>query len=268
MGLFAAAPGVAALSIVMKGREIHGGQAHRLWTDLPNKLDLSKEMVKALVTNEKVTMRMGLVLYPSERAFGRRSSAHMYPPCGFGPTMPYRSGVSKDAYVSDGGRRLFASAELQRSYVLEEVAMQIGNIAARLGCDPQRAVEAFSSNLYDKKEEKLIALRHPPWQWDAKRKNQLDGYLSWHILISRIFLLNVDIEKKSPSADAISQSHLLSIDALRDLYSKFVKDYSNKRKESNVGPHITSILNASSRPKDNVSIHFKISSFTCLLKEE
>ncbi len=250
MGLFAAGPGIAALSIVMKGREIHGGHAHRLYTGMPNKLDLSQEMIQALVTNKNVTMRIGLVCYPSERAFSRRSCANMYPPCGFGPSMPFRSGISKEAYVSDGGRRLFRSEDRQRSYVFEEVAMQIGNIAARMGCDPKRAVEAFSSNLYDPKKDTHIVLRYPEWQWDANRKKLLDGYLNWHIVVSRLFLFNIDIEKDLHVNSQTLDSHTFSADKLAQLYNEVLKG--RKPKSTADLPKIKSIVGASIRNKDNV----------------
>ncbi len=258
MGLFAGAPGVTALAIVMKGQEIHGGQAHRIYPDIPNPIDLSTEMIKALITNKHVTMRMGLVCYPSERAFGRRSSALIYPPCGFGPSMPYRSGISAASYISEGGRRLFSTAEVQRQFVFEELAMEIGNITARYGADGKRAVAAFSSQLFDVSSQQAIVLRYPKWQWDVEKMRVLDSHLNWHIVVSRLFLLKFEIVPEERGADTIPSR--LSLEIIHALYARFLSDYNKKRKITKCSTAIKSIINVSALSQDvsAVSIYYAL----------
>ncbi len=257
MGIYAGAPGVAALAIVMKGQEVHGSQAHRLYPDMPNPVDLSNEMIRELITNKHVTMRMGLVCYPAERAFGRRSSALMYPPCGFGPSMPYRSGISAASYVSEGGRRLFSDAELQRQFVFEELAMEIGNITARYGADAKRAVAAFSSELFDIQSKEAIVLKYPKWQWDVERMRVLDSHLHWHIVVSRLFLLKFEISPEESRADTAASE--LSLETIHTLFAQFQSDYSKKRKITTSSIAIKSIIGVSALPHD-VSTIFLVTS--------
>ncbi len=254
MGLFAGASGLTALSIVMKGREVHGGQAHRLYPDMRNPVDLSNEMIKALVTNKHVTMRIGLVCYPSERAFGRRSSALMYPPCGFGPSMPYRSGISPASYFSEGGRRLFYTAELQRQFIFEELAMEIGNIIARYGADAKRAVTAFSSELFDVNSQQAIVLQYPKWQWDVEKMMVLDSHLNWHIVISRLFLLKFEILPEEKKADTIANNKL-SLERIRALYVRFQSDYGKNRKIITNPTVIQSIISVSALAQDVSTVY-------------
>ena len=185
MGLFTAEQDHALAVVVMKGREFHGGTAHRLYPGVaPGTID-SADGIPQLFASQSLLWRLGYVCYPSAAASRRTTSTYMFPPCKFGcavqaPTV--RSGP--EPYITQGGQRLFLSRRDLQEHALREIVMEAANKASDLGLDPS---PLFSlEHFVDVGTGKRLVCRLPPRRGQC---DDLDDLLRWHMRTADVFLL-------------------------------------------------------------------------------
>ncbi len=178
--------------VLIKGRQLHTGQALRMvpWSDEP--VGLEEAELLSLLTNEDLVWRVGFVNYPSQLMYRREVPDCMFPPTGYGSSgslIKVPKGLGP--YFTGGGARLFKGRKEMLKHSASELVMDITNRLADMGMDAEHTLNVLNSNgafrdFHDKEEIKTSVTEI--YTEDIARK---DCLLNYHLYVAERFLLHI-----------------------------------------------------------------------------
>lgn len=217
-GLFTAEQDHALVAIVMKGREMHGGWAHRLHACGEPGTLVSADGIRELFTDRPRVWRLGFICYPSMVAYRRTAPAYAFPPCMFGCTVRTPKAPSGLApyIIGGGGGRIYRSRGDFVEHGVREVLMEAANKLADMGVDPSPLLSL--TRFTDSRDGTHFACLLPSRRGEQE---DLDALLWWHIRTSELFLLKVTPCKSLDPDPQSSESRVYTPD-FRQLWERLV----------------------------------------------
>lgn len=164
----------------MKGRELHGGSAHRLLSDGRPGTIASADGIPELFTERNQVWRLGFICYPSLAAYRRTIPSLAFPSSAFGGP----SGDSVPRRCIAGSERLYRTRADMVEHGIREAIMEATNKVASLGVDPTPLLAL--TRFTDLRDRTQHECRLPTRCGEA---DDMDALLDWHIRTSELFLI-------------------------------------------------------------------------------